>query len=270
MKKLYAGLLSLGATACQPHSASTTTSPVAAKAAATSPTAATVADTTAAVLQLLRQVDLIPAWYHDPEQSAMEGFYGPNNYRISFYYDTIWHDAQRPNLFHFAGRDRYKKVITPFTGTLTVTRLAPLPDTVGVMSGQGNRAYTAFANFVLREDAAAKEAGWCQGRAVLDFQVTSHGQATQAISQSIDTGAENPTMGCGLLFWGTWQDNRTGRQQPVTWANYYGVIVPETLRKLGLGDRADEVRPELAKYGCNTIMENDEWWADTPKPSLNM
>jgi hypothetical protein len=268
MKKLIR-LLSLGlvATACQSHS----TAPQAAKSpvpAAATP-AAPAADTTAAVLALLRQVDLATAW-RGARNEALDGFYGPTNYRISFYTDSLWRDERRPNVFHFQGRDRYKRTITPFTGTLTVTRLAPLPDTVGLEHRLGERAYSAFASFVLREDGTAKGAGRCTGRAVLDFQVDAHNQAVAASFDGIDLGEGNPTKGCGQVYRGIWQDNRTGQRQPVAWAAYYGVIVPDVLRDMGLGERGDEVDPRLARYGWNTLMENDEWWAKSPKPGINL
>lgn len=273
MKKLLLSLLALGAVACQPQGR-----PV----AATSPPAAApmpagrslagpaLADSTAAVLALTRQVDLAPGWGntipHSSPSGAMEGFYGPDNYRISFYFDTLRRDPQQPNVFHFWGRDRYKKVITPFTGTLTVTRLAPLPDTVGLLHNRTRRAYSAFASFELREDPRARGAGWCRGRAALDFQLDARQQLQETVFDGIDLGADNPTAGCGLVFEGTWHDNRTGQQKPVSWANYYGAIVPGVLAEMGLGSRSEEIDPRLAKYGWNTLLENDEWWADSPKP----
>ena len=98
--------------------------------------------------------------------------------------------------------------------------------------------------------------------------VLPDGRAQQAGFDGSGLGEGNPTVACGLIFEGTWQDNKTGRRQPVAWANFYGVILPEALQKLGLGMRMEEVDPRLAKYGWNTIMENDEWWAASPKPPL--
>lgn len=269
-RKNYLTLLALAgaSAACQPQAASTTAAPPAPNGPA-APAATKAADSTATMLQVLRQVDLTPAW-QGTDEAAMDGFYGPDNYRISFHIDGVQRDAQQPNVFHFQGRDRYKRTITPFTGTLTVTRLAPLPDTVAMEHRFGDRAYTAFASFVLREDSTAKGAAHCTGRAVLDFQVNAKNQATEASFDGVDSGWDNPTRGCGQVFRGTWQDNRTGQRQPVAWANYYGVIVPEVLSQLGLGERSDEVNPKLARYGWNTIMENDEWWAKSPKPGLNL
>lgn len=271
MKKRYllAGL-GLAAAACQPQSTATQ-----AAASQPTPTAAplttqkTPADTTAALLDLLRQVDLTTAWRGSPD-GAMDGFYGPDNYRISFHIDTVRRDEHRPNVFYFAGRDRYKRTITPFTGTLTVTRLAPLPDTVEMEHRLGNRAYSAFASFVLREDSTAKGAGHCTGRAVLDFQVNAKNQAAQTMFGGVDSGWDNPTKGCGQVFRGVWQDNRTGQRKPVAWATSYWVIVPEVLSQMGLGERSEGVNPELARYGWNTIMENDEWWAKSVKPNISL
>ena len=48
------------------------------------------------------------------------------------------------------------------------------------------------------------------------------------------------------------------------------MVVPEALAKLGIGDRSEEVNPNLAELGWNEAWENDEWWADSPKPSLNL
>lgn len=269
-KRFWLAIIGLAATACQPHSATKQAAAQLPPPVATPPGAqAPPADSTAAVLALLRQVDLSAAW-RGARNAAMEGFYGPDNYRISFHTDSLWRDARRPNVFHFRGRDRYKRTITPFTGTLTVTRLAPLPDTVGLEHRLGDRAYSAFASFVLREDSTAKGSGHCVGRAALDFQVNARNQAAEASFDGVDLGWDNPTRGCGQVFRGTWQDNRTGRRKPVAWANFYGVIVPEVLRDMGLGERGDEVNPRLARYGWNTIMENDEWWATSPKPSLSL
>jgi hypothetical protein len=263
-------ILGLATTGCQPQSTATQAAVGQPALSAAQPdTKNTPADTTAAVLDLLRQVDLTSAW-RGAQNAEMDGFYGPENYRISFHIDTVRRDKHRPNVFYFQGRDRYKRTITPFTGALTVTRLAPLPDTVAMEHHLGNRAYSAFASFVLREDSTAKGAGHCTGRAVLDFQVNDSNQATEASFDGIDSGWNNPTRGCGQVFRGIWQDNRTGQRKSVAWANFYGVIVPEVLRDLGLGERGDEVNPKLARYGWNTIMENDEWWAKSPKPSLSL
>lgn len=270
----YAAALLLLA-ACQPQTAIKTPAvTVAAPAVSAAPLAATaLPDSTTAVQALLRTVDLSSAWANTlstQPPTPMDGFYGPDHYHIAFYFDSVRRDAHRPEVFHIWGRDRYKRVTTPFTGTCTVTRLAPLPDTVSLEQSRSLRAQTAFANFELREDPATKGAGVYRGRAALDFGLDAQGQLTPLSFMDMDAGEGNPTKGCGLVFQGEWQDNRTGRRKPVAWAAWYGVIVPDAFRELGLGGRGEEVNPTLTKYGWGENWENDEWWHEAEKPALSL
>jgi hypothetical protein len=223
----------------------------------------------------LQQVDLSYAWSNATAEAkgnpTMEGFYGPDHYRISFFFSKVRRDSLHPGQYHIWGLNRYKKVITPFEGTCTVTRFAPLPDTAEMKNSRQLCAYTAFAEYTLREDPATRGAGVYSGKAMLDFCVNARNQAHQAdFTGGIDLGLGNPTKGSGLLFEGVWRDNRTGQQKPASWSSNFLVIVPEALEKIGLGSRADMVFPELAKYGWNEWYENDEWWASSPEPSLNL
>lgn len=268
-------LLALAITACQPQTDAT-----AAKAASAAPTA-TVAKPSvpgqpaaSAVSPLLQQVDLSYAWSNATAEAngnpTMEGFYGPDHYRISFYFSKVRRDSLHPEQYHIWGINRYKKVITPFEGTCTITRVAALPDTAEMENSSKLRAYTAFAEYTLREDPKTKGAGVYSGKAMLDFCVNARNQARQATFNGIDLGLDNPTKGSGLLFQGVWRNNRTGQQKPASWSSNFLVIVPEALEKIGLGSRGDTVYPELAKYGWNEWYENDEWWAASPKPSLSL
>jgi hypothetical protein len=263
--------LALAATACQPQTEATTAK--AAPAAVSKPrvSAQQVASVSPTLLQ---QVDLSYAWSNATAEAkgnpTMEGFYGPDHYRISFCFSKVRRDSLHPEQYHIWGINRYKKVITPFEGTCTVTRFAALPDTAEMENSSKVRAYTAFAEYTLREDPKTKGAGVYSGKAMLDFCVNSRNQARQATFTGIDLGLDNPTKGSGLLFQGIWQDNRTGRQQPASWSSNFLVIVPEALEKIGLGSRGDTIYPELAKYGWNEWYENDEWWAKSSKPSFNL
>ena len=261
--------------ACQPQAATKMPATVAAAPVVLAAPAAAPAlpDSAAAVQALLRTVDLSPAWANTlgtQPPKPMDGFYGPDHYHIAFFFDSVRRDSHQPAVFHIWGRDRYKHVTTPFTGTCTVTRLAPLPDTVSLERSQDLRPQTAFADFVLREDPVTKGAGVYRGRAALDFGLDAHGRLALLSFMDMDAGEGNPTQGCGLVFRGEWQDNKSGRRKPVAWAAWYGVIVPDAFRQLGLGGRGEEVNPELAKYGWGENWENDEWWADSPKPSLSL
>jgi len=275
MKNLsWIALLALAGTACQPQGNATAakdTRP--ANAAAEPKPEAPLEQGASASAAPLSQVDLADAWSNATAEAngnpSMEGFYGPSHYRISFYFSTVRRDSLHPEVYHIRGINRYKKVITPFEGTCTVTRFAALPDTVEMENSSQLRAYTAFAEYTLREDPKTKGAGVYAGKAMLDFAVNARNKAHQA-RFGIDLGLDNPTKGSGLLFQGTWRDNRTGQQKPASWSSNFLVIVPEALEKIGLGSRGDTIYPELAKYGWNEWFENNEWWATSPKPRLNL
>ncbi|MCI1189183.1 hypothetical protein MON38_17300 [Hymenobacter sp. DH14] len=274
--KGFALLLALAATACQ-H-----TPPAAADAVvAAGPTPQPAALATAATDSLspttramLRQYNLAPLWANRAEgkaaQSAMEGFFGTSPYRISFYFSSVERDPAQPNLFHVTGLDRYKKVITPFRGTITVRQIHPftyapyLDDPDSLIN-----AFTANGQFILREDPTTKGAGCYSGKALLDFYLNQHKQPVQATA-NLTTSAKNPTLGSGLLFRGTQVSNATGRRQPVAFAGEYWAAIPNALQFLRPGGRGDEVSPNLAHFGWNSYWENDEWWAKSPKPQLSL
>ncbi|MGY3090989.1 hypothetical protein ACVWYF_004053 [Hymenobacter sp. UYAg731] len=268
-------LLAAAATACQQGSPPIATAPVAVAPVQQPATAAQSAATDSlspAMLAMLRQYDLAPLWANREEgtaaQSAMEGFFGTTPYRISFYFSNVERDLAQPNVFRLTGLDRYKKVITPFTGTITVRSIVPFTNSMYVDAPDSTaRAFTAVGRFVLREDPATKGAGNYVGEALLDFYYDAHGRLNQA---SVLDGVMNPTKGCGLLFRGSHVSNITGQHRPVAFANFYGAVVPQALEKLGLGDRVDAVNPHMARLGWNEAWENDEWWAKSPKPSLSL
>ena len=269
-------LLGLGAAACQSQSVSTATTAAVGNEAAGAPVIsgqlvalgaapATSADT----LRLLQALDLAPLWagtvQGKPAESVMDGVYGDDNYHIAFYFDSVRRDARQPTLYHVWGRERFKHVTTSFAGTCTAAHLRPLPDTADLQDSRRLRAYTAVASFDLEENPAAKGAGRYTGQAYLDFCVDAAGHPQPCNFVGMDTGSGNPTKGSGLLFRGTWQSKQTNQTKPVAWAAWYEVIVPDALRKLGLGERGAELSPKLAQYGWGEKWENEEWWAASPK-----
>lgn len=265
--------LAVASVSCQPQS--TTKATVATSVPAVTEQAAPLQKEASAPPTTLHQVDLSYAWSNAKAEAkanpTMEGFYGPDHYRISFFFSKVRRDSLHPELYHIWGINRYKKVVTPFEGTCKVTRFAPLPDTAEMANSNKLRAYTAFAEYTLREDPKTKGAGVYSGKAMLDLCVNSRNQASQAdFTGGLDLGLNNPTKGSGLLFQGIWRNNQTGQTQPASWSSNFLVIVPEALERIGLGSRSDTIYPELAKYGWNEWYENDEWWAQPSKPALSL
>ncbi len=275
MKKLLL-LLSATAAACQ-HQAPPAATMVHPSATVQSVSAARLPTSTDSLAPeaaaMLQQYNLAPLWANQTElmkeHPTMEGFYGPAYYRISFYFSKVVRDARQPNVFHVEGLDRYKKVITPFVGTITVQSVQPFTKEMFADIDSTARAFTAAGRFELKEDPATKGAGRYTGQALLDFSLDARGHLNYAVTLP-DLASENPTKGCGLLFRGTQVSNKTGQRHSVAFANYYGVVVPQALKKLGLGDRSEEINPNLAKLGWNEAWENEEWWAQSPSPSLSL
>ena len=220
---------------------------------------------------MLRKHNLAPLWANQIEamktRPTMEGFYGPAFYRISFYFREVKQDPGRLNVFHVAGLDRYRKVITPFTGTITVLSVRPFTKGMVVDADSTAKAFTATGRFELREDPTAKGAGTYSGQALLDFSIDGNGRLDQALHVF---GQANPTKGCGLLFRGNQTSNKTGQRKSVAFANFYGAVVPQALAKFGLGNRSEEVNPDLARFGWAEAWENKEWWANSPTPTLGL
>jgi hypothetical protein len=78
--------------------------------------------------ELLTRHDLATLWAMRMRHSAAvyNGFYGPDRYRIEMYFASVTRDSLRPDQLHVTGKSRYKKNITPFSGTLTIDSLAAL------------------------------------------------------------------------------------------------------------------------------------------------
>ena len=292
-------LLALGATACQPA-----TPPVArASAPATAPadSAAQAAAAEAAFMladslrrsnplrllplgaadtltaddkQFVRSHDFSLLWraqnFDRPMQRPMEGFYGPNHYRISVYFDQVWRDSLRSDSYLVGGRDRYRKVITPFYGTITVQRIvwARLDVDNSYQPTDSVRTFVVRARYEFAEDPATKGAGIYRGEALLDAYEDQHGQLRLA---DIWGTSYNPTRGGGLLFRGDWTDMLTGRRRSAAWAADMEAVAPQpVMEEQQAGGRTGDVDPVLARLGWNEFWENDEWWAKSPKPKLSL
>jgi hypothetical protein len=304
MKKLLTLLTLLGAgAACQPQTAQTT---IASRVAPTAPdtTRPTMAATTVRPLPAitdsltpemrarLRQVDLSTLFlapepsHNGVAQTVLDGFFGSNPQRLSLAILTVTRDSHRPNLFHVVGKSRYQKQVTAFTGAIHITSIADYYDQGQLLtqgedsfildttaSGNGDilnaKAYSASATFGFTGVLPATYT--LNGQASLDFWMTDKGKIGGLYSPCegcIDNKA--PSKGSVLLLRGKWLENnaKLGRSFLVCRDVFF--IANSLIDNFGIGDRGAQVNPKYNKFGWNTYWENDEWWADTPKPSLNL
>lgn len=228
---------------------------------------------TAAARALLRRHNLAPLWaradYEEVSDRAMEGFYGPDNYRIAFYFDQVRRDSLHSERFLVRGRNRYRKVITLFTGTITVRAIfkAQLNMVNHLASADTVRVYAVRATYQLREDPTTKGAGVYQGEALLDVYEFAHGELHAGDLGG--TGYYPANQGGGLTFRGTWTANQTGRRCRAVWADNLQMVTPLVVQQEQLANGlTGDVDPALAKRGWNEQWQEDTWWTPaTPAPA---
>jgi hypothetical protein len=239
--------------------------------------AAEAAPPTPDMAKFLAANNLAPLWQSDfgkhedggESWTTLDGFYGAEHRHISFIFERVVQDARQPNVFRVQGRSRYKKTITPFDGTITLANMKRLPVYLDLDSVEEAhaRAYTASGPFVLREDPAAAGAGTFQGTVYIDFYQLASGQL-HIVQGNADKSI--PAGGAGLVFRGQWQSQRTGRQNAVAFSTYPQAVLPDAMADFYLGDRQESINPKYARLDWAEAWENEEWWAKSPKPSLNL
>ncbi|RZK99108.1 MAG: hypothetical protein EOO62_25265 [Hymenobacter sp.] len=299
MKKqlILLALAGLGA-ACQPQAAQTTaatTAPnpapaplvVPAQATQVLPTLFTPADTLAPPQRaLLRMHDLSQLWQNAERAEgpspnpSFDGFFGPDRYRFGMVFNEVSRDPADPARYLVRGKCNYHKSknIRPFSGTLTVRQLVELkypgfvrsvlyPDTAGTLQGH---LYTARAQLRLRETPQANS-GIFEGEVVLDFYVVP-GQPANYVYVIGHEGYEDqlPTRGGKLLVRGNRLNVTTGQVKSFLVGPELGAIAPHIFKDFMLDERMGQINPKYAKLGWNDYWQNDEWWADSPNPSLSL
>jgi hypothetical protein len=287
---LLALALGLFTTACQhqapPAQAVARVAPAPAKAigqkSASEPGAAAPADTlTPEMVTMLREYDLSELFRDlklgSSSLTTIDGFAGKSPERVSLAILKMSRDSLRPNTFHVAGKTRYRKSVTNFEGSMQVRHLSDFYDQGILMTVMDSlsdtltsHAYTAYAqfNFKSKNSPAAYK---LSGRALLDFWVSSTGKLEflhSPCAGCIDKLA--PARGSGLLLQGSWLDVASGSSKALLISTDVFLISPDLISDFGIGDRGSQVNPKYAKSGWTEYWENEEWWADSPKPSLNL
>jgi hypothetical protein len=210
--------------------------------------------------KLLTEHDLASLWAMQQRKGAAvyNGFYGPDYYRIEMYFASVTRDSLYPNQLHVTGKSRYKKHITPFSGTVTIDSLAALR----VIKGPGDpdvdpgseRRYLAQGRFTLREDSLAGGAGQFEGKLLMDLSVSREGDL------SFEYFLKTPTRFAGFLFEGEWRSYQTGNTKPVLWADNFFAVAQGVLKNFNIGERDVEINPAYRHLGWDTYWSDEEWW----------
>jgi len=305
MKNLLALLaLATASAACQPQ-ATTTTAPSAsviteqpsslAKKPSPLPVLFGPADTlSAAMRSLLQKHDLSALWSGTDKQRritpVLEGFFGPDHYRFMMVITAARRDAQNPAVYQVQGKCHYRKNIRPFFGTLTVRQVVDSekyyspqdasfhPVRSDSMSGEawsaayeqavGQAAYYSLKARLQLQEAAAANSGIFEGEAVLNFFVAPGQRVGYAGAPAITEG--EPARGSRILLRGSRLNRTTQQVKQFVVADDVFAAAPDVYKDFGVGERGGEINPKYAHLGWNEYWENDEWWADSPKPKLSL
>ena len=307
MKNLfYPFLLALLVAACQQHKPAAAVAATAASAAVPPPmpgeealpTLFATADTlTAPMRQLLREYDLSKLWQGGTKERqqdpTLQGFFGPDHYRFAMAFTSVTRDAQRPEVYHVRGKCRYRKNIRPFEGTLTVRQIvdldAPwdydefspqaqdstLTEAAAIDSTEAqyernrrlSHPYTLRAELQIREETA-ENSGIFRGEAIINFYVATLKRLGYVTAPFVNQKA--PANGSAMLLHGSRRNLTTREVKTFVVADDVFAAAPEVYKDFGVGDRGGQINPKYAKLGWNELWENDEWWADSPKPKLSL
>ncbi len=194
------------------------------------------------------------------------GFYGEDRYKIEFYFSEVTKDEKDPFLYHIVGKNRHKKVISEFKGTLHIDSLAQISDPnldteeVGDMGVQ--RIYSANGKFTLAEDSLKKYSGRFTGKMQMDF--ASYDKAPTEIWFF----SETPNQGSGIRYDGLWTSYKTGKSKPVIWSKDLFRFANDILEEFSIGERDVEINEKYRKLGWDNFWENEEWWAASKKVTM--
>lgn len=189
------------------------------------------------------------------------GFYGEDHYKIEFYFSEVTKDAKDPFLYHVTGKNRHKKVVTAFKGTLHLDSLAQVSDPnldteeVGDMGVQ--RIYSTNGTFTLAEDSLSKYSGKFTGKLKMDF-----GSYDKAPIELWFFSA-TPNQGSGIRYDGTWTSYKTGKSKPVIWSKDLFRFANDILKEFSIGERDVEINEKYRSLGWDNYWENEEWWAES-------
>ncbi len=281
MKKLL-GLLALAAgTACQPQASSRQTQ-VATGAPDSSSTPVGAAEATEpGVPSLLAKHNLtsllqtVAGVEAAGKEHIYNGFFGPEHRRIELVFTNVQRDPARPNVYHIQGKDRYRGLITPFSGTLEFTQVVEQPrytkkEIAALRAGEVDYAgddyyteenkhqlYTTAGIFKLREDSTHKNSGVFRGVVALDLYPDPK-NGLDLVSRTDRTLAR----GSKAKFEGTWTryGTATSTSKPVVWVEDIFAYGEHVFNNFTVGMRDIDFNPKYAKLGWNTYWANDEWW----------
>lgn len=216
--------------------------------------------------QVFKEIDLSKAIQSDYPDN---GFFGTDNYRIEFIFSEVKKDSVFMNTYHVKGKNRHKKVITPFEGVIRITDLYELRDpnldTASINAMEVLNVYGAKGTFEFNEDPAmAETSGKFAGTFGMEFSTHKNGDNFLWFYSR-----ETPLHGAGYRLDGNWTMYKNPSVvKPVLWARDLFSFANDILKDFAMGEREVEINPAYRHLGWEEFWSGEEWWNPTPKKEL--
>ncbi len=188
------------------------------------------------------------------------GFFGTDRYRIEVIFSEMKKDAADPTLYHVKGKNRHKKIITPFEGEIKFADIAKLNDPnldvqeLEDMEVSVSKIFALAGTYTFREDPTSAYSGVFAGDLQADFVIND--------DNSLDLWyySQSDIKGCGYKFDGTWVSNKNGKSKAALWAADLFAIGNDILKDFSYGERDVEINPKYRDLGWAEWWSGEEWW----------
>ena len=195
------------------------------------------------------------------QEYPANGFYGDDHYRIEFVVSEVKRDEADARLYHIKGKNRFKKTISPFTGTVRLKTISEMIDPNIDTTETGDlyfiKSYSVGGEFEIKEDSTLKSSGVFKGNMNMDFATKVDGTRELWFFSP-----ESSAKGSGIKYEGTWTSYAKDKTKPVVWAADFFQFANTILKDFSMGEREVEINKEYRHLGWDNFWENDEWWVD--------
>jgi hypothetical protein len=207
------------------------------------------------ILDVIAKQDLSKYWVSD--NNSQNGVYGNDYWRIEFYISEVSRDKEHPLVYHVKGKDRHKNNVTPFEGTITITKATRYAVPHEIVENISPMNVVAEYNFI--EDPTSKYSGVFTG--ILRTKFTYEPNAPDVFE--FDTEGGDGYM--NNTYVGVWT-SKSGKQKKCIWGLDW---LPYT-EDWNEGASDIYVNKKYVKNGWETYMKRlmddkpvskkDEWW----------
>lgn len=198
------------------------------------------------------------------QEYPANGFYGDDRYRIEFVVQEVKRDEADARVYHIKGKNRFKKTITPFVGTIRLKSVSEMIDPNIDTTETGDlyfvKSYSVLGDFEIKEDSTLQTSGVFKGSMNLDFATKVDGT-----SELWYFSPETPAKGSGLKYEGTWTSYKKDKTKPVVWASDFFQFANTILKDFSIGERDVEINQAYRHLGWDNFWENEEWWVDAKR-----